>query len=94
GASRIYAFGGFRRGLSPRPDLDEAFAAGRLPEGDRVPALYSYLRHREDVSPALLRDALVPALTRTETLRAARDWARGVAPWEPLDEIPGLTVVL
>ncbi|BDI21627.1 hypothetical protein L3i23_04030 [Herbiconiux sp. L3-i23] len=77
-ASRAYAFGAFRRGVSVRPDFDEVFARAHLPEGARVPAFYSYLRNRSSgARPLLIRPADIPSISRDAALAAARQWAVG-----------------
>lgn len=79
-AAARYAFGGFRRGISINPALDEVFAASRLPEGGRVPAAYSLIRNTEKsarIGSPLARDPAVPRSTSTVVLEAARQWSAG-----------------
>ncbi len=75
-ASLVYAFGGFRRGLSVKHDFDDVYAAPLLPEAGRVPAFYSFLRNT--VAQPLWHP-YVPAVTREQALRTAAEWGHGNA---------------
>lgn len=97
-AAAVYAFGGFRRGVSIRHDVHEAYAARRLPGEGNVPAYYSYLRNRA-TSDAALRDPLTPLVAREAAIAAARSAAAGLAEWghpaaDSADAVTAVVVVM